>query len=402
MRTSPYLDRYGLTLTPEPQEQPMMETWDDTSWDALAYDDVFAGGAPDPLAGEGRLGDEELLDTLSGDLPEGDSFMKESLQRDIHQLGEEIAAAEFFSEDPVAQRNFQNKLSDMEMRLANPEEYEALEREFEELQTEFEELREELELVWHHKYGQAKSFTEYLKSQGVQDLSVEDFVAILEREGLSVEDLKLIGIPSTAENYQKIFAILLETDPQLSRLMDINKDNPFQGELKNRIRQDLSQLFPEFPRLDDVQLESFIITTVELDWPNVSELTGQLGKDHGASYNSLNSNAERVIGLWDEAIRTGDFSRLQSESITNIQSDGLNWDRGNAGNCHRRVLGAIFGAAGEDMTLFRAWLKQHVPTEVIRDLQFLFQDGGHNLSQEGDLLTTDQIRAVLQEVLEMP
>lgn len=402
MITSPYLDRYGIALNPDIQEQPPMETWDDTSWDAVAYDDAFAGGTPDPFETGGRLNDQELLDTLSVDMPEGDALQKESLERDIHQLGEEIAAAEFFTEDPVAQRNLQNKLSDMEMRLANPEEWEQLEAELEEVQTEFEGLREELELVWNHKYGQVQSFTEYLKSQGVQDLSVEDFVAIMQRENLSVEDLKLIGIPSTAENYEKLFAVLLEADPQLSRLLEMNQDNPFQGELNNRIRHDLSQLFPEFPRLDDAQLESFIISTVELDWPSVSEITAQLGKDHGASYNSLNSNAERVIGLWDEAIRTGDFSRLQAESLHNIQGDGLNWDRGNAGNCHRRVLGAMFGAAGEDMTLFKAWLKQHVPTEVLRDLKFLFQDGGHQLSQEGDLLTTDQIRVALDEILAMP
>ncbi len=412
-QNSPYLERYlsDQPKSPSPDSgtsETYEEFWQEDLGlaDAEAYTEVesedFANGRPE---------DSDLLAQLEGDLPEladdGQYGIHEWVTEELNHLKSEIAKTDAFIVDPQAKETLLKKIEKFEKKAGLAGSEDQLEAEFEAISNDFEEQRVTLESQYNKEYGAIKNLTDFINQDRTDELSLESVLATLEENGLSKTQVKNLTYPLNTQTSKKLFAALKAMDPQLENLLSENPNNPFADPVKQRLTSALNQLFPEVSLADTVHLDNFITAAVDISWPTNDEIQSQLGRDHGGNSidnNSLNSEANAVEQVMRQAMESGDFSSegVLKDRLYNTDWDGGNWDRGNKGNAFRRWLGAIYGAADKNPALFKAMLKQHLPENILRQIQEIFQDGGHHDLKAGDLLNTDSIRNTLVEVLDMP
>ena len=318
-------------------------------------------------------------------------------------MEQEIASESAFLEDPNSQEEFLQRLAGLKALLDDPAEWDRLEEDMSTLRGDFETKREELQTLFNKKYGQVQGLANHLVEQGVEGVTVQDVARVLEAEGIALEDLSSLTLPTTPKNYRKLFNALKTLDPKLNELLGAKGESPLRDQVQMRLKQDLAALIPEGAGADMVE---FLTAAYAIPVPEVAEIRAQFGLDRKGdaveSDRSLNANAGYIIDQFISGIQSGDFEPLLNDRVRNIEWDGWNWDRGNCGNAWRRALGALYGALGKDKTLLKSFLRQNVPSEVLIEIHSIFTPGGHHSSLSGDLLTTGEIMSVFEEIFDSP
>lgn len=332
-----------------------METIQKLHTQRQVYTDRYANIAKTPAQGLPEITQEYVMD--DADLPEGfDSFSEEGGESGLRDMENGRRPGASVSDTELL-RQMAEEIADLKEQLANKD------------SAKSEKLEDEVETETEAEMEAPESdLLVYLQEKGQTGLDEKRLQKLLKDNGLSEAGLRGLTLPLDADTETKLYKFFQEVDPEFKKQLQADAGNPYRAGVVQRLCGLLAAVIPATAANPEAAATALLDRNFSITWDGEkikSEMTGVVDYAEGAEVNGRWVHCKKFMDEYLTPLAAGTKS---VEDLRNYFAQGNNGvDHGGQNRAIeiRRVISAIYFAAGKNPYLVRRYLKK-LPESALR------------------------------------